>query len=433
VKRCMVFVAAFVVGLVANGQTPAAELADLKILYIGSERASDYIHFLKGKVAAIEAKSRADFQPKDADGFDVVLLDWPQGEETREMRKRKSPLGARDDWKTPTVLLGSAGLNLAVCWKLQGGSGCTCLDPLAYDLRQHEIFERPFRIDRSQMISIPTPADFRAEIQEKEIKVLPLVADIERSWPAGWCTHTRNIERYPDVELFCGGVNHQTPTSASVWRQGNLLHFGFELSPADMTKAGQALLLSAIVYISRFSEDRPIAMTPSVFAGPVAYPRQSLARYLRNLNYDVDLFRRLVVPEVWRELSKQPNRKAMAKWAEEHERFFHPDKTQRLAVDEDLMALGVPFDDPRFFDKAFGDLRAKDHAAATRALRLLQRYVPMGPTSAPADAWEKWWKENRAYAFASDDGDYRWYIDPLAKKRGVPASELRGPKRADQR
>jgi hypothetical protein len=36
------------------------------------------------------------------------------------------------------------------------------------------------------------------------------------------------------------------------------------------------------------------------------------------------------------------------------------------------------------------------------------------------------------FAFASDAGDYRWNTDPLAKKRGVPISEMRGPKRASQ-
>jgi hypothetical protein len=40
-------------------------------------------------------------------------------------------------------------------------------------------------------------------------------------------------------------------------------------------------------------------------------------------------------------------------------------------------------------------------------------------------------KTNEPYLFASDSGDYCWYIDPLAKKRGTPSSELRGPKRAD--
>ena len=179
-KTAPAIVATLLFGLMANGWTHAAELAELKVLYVGSERASDYATFLKGKVAMVESKSRESFQPKDAERFDVVLFDWPQGEATREMRKLKSPLGAREEWNKPTVLLGSAGLNLAVCWKLKGGSGCTCLDPLAYDLRQHEIFERPFPIDRSKMVSIPTPADFSDELKETEIRVLPLVADFQK-------------------------------------------------------------------------------------------------------------------------------------------------------------------------------------------------------------------------------------------------------------
>jgi hypothetical protein len=48
-----------------------------------------------------------------------------------------------------------------------------------------------------------------------------------------------------------------------------------------------------------------------------------------------------------------------------------------------------------------------------------------------ASEWEAWWKENQSFLFASDADDYRWYVDPLAKERGTPASELRGPKRRD--
>lgn len=419
-------------GLAANGQSRAAELSELKVLYVGSERSSDYVSFLKGKVARIEEESRESFKPGDEARFDVVLFDWPQSNATREMRKLKSPLGTRDAWNKPTVLLGSAGLNLAVCWKLKGGSGCTCLDPLAYDLREHEIFERPFKIDRGKMISIPTPPDFADELKEAEIKVLPLVADIhqKRGMP-GWCTHALDFARFPDVEFFCGGVNSQTPTSAGLWRQGNLLHFGFEQSPSEMNESGQHLLLNAIAYISRFTEDRPIAVTPSVFAGPVARSRATLGRWLHITSYPADFGKEVVSAEIWAEISRLPNREAKARWADEHSRFFHPDGEHRLAFDEDLVAWNVAFDQPEFFEKAIAGLGSDDPAAKTRAARLLKRYAPGGPEGDSAEAWAAWWKENRPYAFGSDAGDYRWYIDPLAKKRGVPSSELRGPRRAD--
>ena len=316
--------AALVFGMIATTTADAKDLRELKVLYVGSERTSDYVSFLSGKVAEIDVKSRADFKVADAAAFDVVLLDWPQGEETREMRKLRSPLGRRDEWGKPTVLLGSAGLNLAVAWKMKGGSGCTCMDPLAYDLREHRIFETPFKIDRGKMISISTPKDFQSEIKEKEIVVLPLVADRGRQWPAGWCTHARDFDLYPDVEFLCGGVNHQTPTSAGLWRQGNLLHFGFEQSPAEMNDLGRQLLLNAIAYISHFTEDRPIAITPSPFAGPVARGRSVLARWLRNPEYRMESCQAMLAPETWKVLSQRPDRESMAQWADENAPVLAP-------------------------------------------------------------------------------------------------------------
>jgi len=275
----------------------AKELSELKLLYVGKERSGEFVDFLKPKVARIETRDRSNFKPAEAAAFDVVLLDWPQSEETREMRKLTSPLGRREEWTRPTVLLGSAGLNLAVAWKMKGGSGCTCLAPLAYDLRVHEIFERPFAIDRSRMIPIPTPADFREEIEEPQIQVMPLVDDRGRYWKSGWCSYAFDFAANPDVEFFCGGVNHKTPTAAGLWRQGNFLHFGFEQSPAEMNEQGRLLLLNAIAYISRFTEDRPIAITPSVFAGPVARSRGTPARWLRNESM-VQAVRDLLAPEL---------------------------------------------------------------------------------------------------------------------------------------
>ena len=71
----------------------------------------------------------------------------------------------------------------------------------------------------------------------------------------------------PEIEVFCGGINSKTATAAALWRQGNLLHYGFDLSPDEMNEWGKAMLGSAIRYIARFTDDRPIMETPSPFAG----------------------------------------------------------------------------------------------------------------------------------------------------------------------
>jgi hypothetical protein len=388
------------------------------------------VNFLKPKVAKIETRARTGFAAKDAEPFDVVLLDWPQtGAGKGDFPPKASPLGPRPSWTKPTVLLGSAGLHQAIVWQMKGGIGCTCMDPLAYDLRQHEIFERPFKIDRSKMISIPTPEDFRAEIKDAEVKVLPLVDDHKRQWRPGWCTYSYDFATCPDVELFCGGVNHKTPTAAGLWRQGNFLHFGFDQSPEEMNEQGRVLLLNSIVYISRFSEDRPIAITASPFAGPITRPRGTPAKWLRNPEYKLDWVKDVIAPDLWTKVSSL-DREKMAEWFDQNKIFLHPNARQQFEIDEDLQAIKMGFDKPEFFEKTSADLRG-DEAAASRARRLLNRYASIGPKDGTPEQWQAWWKENQPYAFASDAGDYCWYIDPLAKSRGIPSNELRGPKRAD--
>ena len=49
-----------------------------------------------------------------------------------------------------------------------------------------------------------------------------------------------------------------------------------------MNETGQEILLNAIAYISHFNEDRPIAVTTSVFAGNVARSRAGIRHSLEN-------------------------------------------------------------------------------------------------------------------------------------------------------
>jgi hypothetical protein len=104
----------------------AAKLEQLKVLYLGEaggDRAHEFAKFLQTKVGLVKVVSRQAFQAPQAEDFDVVILDWPQSAKVRFERGMGSPLGTRADWNKPTVLLGSAGLNLAVAWDLRGGAG----------------------------------------------------------------------------------------------------------------------------------------------------------------------------------------------------------------------------------------------------------------------------------------------------------------------
>ena len=257
--------------------------------------------------------------------------------------------------------------------------------------------------------------------------MLPIVRDVDKRWRAGWCTYPDGFDQNPDVEVFCGGENEKMARAAACWRQGNLLHFGFEQSPAEMNENGQRLLLNSIAYISRFTEDRPIAVTPSGFSGEIAFPRAYLDRRIGKEGAVGDAVW-LLNAKLFDQLKARgpdDNRK----WYAEHRAFLHPGLDLKLEVDEDARALAAPIDRVEFFEKTITALRAGNDRE--RAARLLTRYAPVDiAKNDSAAAWEKWFAENRPYLFFSDQGDYRWYIDPLAKKRGIPSLELRGPRRA---
>ena len=257
--------------------------------------------------------------------------------------------------------------------------------------------------------------------------MLPLVRDVDRQWKNGWCTYSDGFDENPDIEIMCGGENEKTARAAAIWRQGNLLHFGFEQSPAEMNETGQRLLLNSIAYISRFTEDRPIARTPSVFVGSVAYPRTYLDRRLGRDGSVNEAEWMLSAPLLQKLKARSADE--IRKWHTEHRPYLHPGPDFKLEVDEDAKALAAPIDKVSFFEKAIEALRAGD-ANGARATRVLTRYAPVDSKNVTADEWQKWLTENRPYLFFSDQGDYKWYIDPLAKKRGVPSTELRGPKRA---
>lgn len=403
-----------------------------RVLYVG-QRAADFGPFLKSHFAKAEVIPRDQFKPSQAEDFDVVLLDWPQGNYLHGAWLDDAPLGKREDWHKPTVLLGSAGLNLAVAWKLKGGSGCTCLAPVAYNLRDHEIFKSPIPIDLNATTNIPTPETFAPELKTATIPVVPLVDGIRQyhsvinDYQRGWSTHYYEFADMPEVEVFCGGINEQTPRSAAFWRQGNLLHFGFEQSPAELNQTGRAMLVNAIVYISHFTEDRPIDLTPSIF-GPekIAISRDRAKNYFSRFPTAVtNIFSAAALATFnWHDV---PVAQA---WFESARPWLHPNPDNLLEIDAEAKALGVPFDAPEFLPKTIAALR--DEKTKAIAETLLARYVFQPPgTNAGADEWEKWWQDNSSYVFYSELGCYRWYIDPLARQRGIPTKDLRGPARED--
>ncbi|HZN39697.1 MAG TPA: hypothetical protein VFD82_12885 [Planctomycetota bacterium] len=272
---------------------------------------------------------------------------------------------------------------------------------------------------------MPVPEAWRDEFPGKEtVDLIPLV-DGSDSGNSGWCTYDWGFDA-PDVEVFCGGQNHKTVTAAAFWRQGFLVHFGFEESPAQLNDAGDAMLLAAIVYAARCKEDRPVTRMVSGFKTRKRFvlPREKGKAGLASEEGLQTWFDGHVVVEL-ADLAEDARRKRF----DEVLPFLVANGSSRFEVDAVLRAWGVGNRDPAFFarcEKALG--AGGDDAAKARAL--LERYAPDGPgAGALAEAWTKWIAEHRDYVFFSDVGGFRWVVDPLAKTRGVPTARLRGAAR----
>src|SRR5829696_889845 len=192
------------------------------------------------------------------------------------------------------------------------------------------------------MIRRDVPAGWKGRLEAESIEVLPLVKDISREYPPGWCTYVEGPSESPEVEVICGGVNDKSPTAAAIWRQGHLLHFGFDLSPAEMNEQGQALLVNAVEYIARFTEDRPIARTPSPFAGPTPEPRGRVDRILQHEELDpAEWLKHYVAPSMLAAADPK-DRAAYRTWYAGVRDYVHADGEGKLAIDEAARVFGVP-------------------------------------------------------------------------------------------
>jgi hypothetical protein len=296
-------------------------------------------------------------------------------------------------------------------------------------LRDHPLFQKPLPIDIKNTTTIDTPDAFKDEIKAAKIEVLSLARDPKAKLSPGWCTYTYEHSGAPELEVICGGVNSKTPRAGAVWRQGNLLHFGFDLAPADMNDTGRALLVNAVAYVAQFTDDRPILRTPCVFVQRKRIvDRDYLARRLREPKPDLSGLPYFFAKADFEKHLKDKSVAEVAAWYSKERDYLHAAEDGKLTVDTDARAFGVPPAGPEFLAKVSAAL-AGPHEADAR--RLLTRYVPhgAGETASAAD-WSAWVEKNRPYLFFSDTGGYRWYTDPLARSRGIPTVDLRGPARA---
>jgi hypothetical protein len=290
-------------------------------------------------------------------------------------------------------------------------------------LRQdHPLFHSPRKIDFSLSKDIPVPAAWTHEIKEKTVRVLPLAANGNVRYRDGWCTYTYEHEQVPELEILCGGVNAKTPRASGIWRQGSILHFGFEQSPAELNETGKSLLVNSIAYAARFADD-----VPNVRRSPQAriLGRNAIYRLIKNETRELETYLDWYFVGELREALRGKSRAELTIWFRENRGYLRADTHGKFILDEEARRFRIPPDHSGFIGLAI------ERLAASGVRDLLHRYAPSGPGhDATVSEWRTWYAENEPYLFFSDSGGFRWYVDQLAKKRHAPSISLRGVDRA---
>lgn len=284
-------------------------------------------------------------------------------------------------------------------------------------LRDTAILKGPRPIDRSKSETMSTPDGWRTYGAPTSDAFFSLVTHERDQRNVGYCAYDWNLTDSPECEILLGGYNAKMPDAAGIWRQGNVLSFAFDIEPSDLSDNGRNVLINSIAYIARFGDDRPITMRPEK---PIRL-RCIWERYPSKPTTVVGL-NSWFGPTALKEMDRDSESTMMAWWAA-HRSTLYPVNGWKFDFLTTADGKRIAYDQPAFFDRmlASGDTTT------------LSRFVAGGPgDDADVDAWRRWVASNRDYVFFSDVGGYRWYVDPLAKRRGVPTSKLRGEARASR-
>jgi hypothetical protein len=186
------------------------------------------------------------------------------------------------------------------------------------------------------------------------------------------------------VEGICGGVNSKTATAAAVWRQGHLLHFGFDLSPDEMSEAGRALL--------RVGADRATSKPePDKF------------------------YVEWYFPPALRKAGKVEDWAGFRHWYKRHRAYLRADPAEKgsLVLDEDAMQFGTAPASPEFMPAVVEALKGE---RAGMAATLLRRYVPDGPE------WRR--AADSGFPLAARDGGRTAPDLSPGRSRGIPPGRV---------
>lgn len=487
-KKILLILALAAVVMQVHGAAKAPEKQDLRVLYVGgtpevdnflgglpadqlaesvAARMQAFERFLNDYFTHVTVVNAKDYTQQMSDDYDVTVLDGIPNPITPRITDREKGIYLQagyftEDFDRPVLTIAEVGDRTGRRIGIKNDWYCLCLDADAHSWRpEHPIFHGPFDVTMT-VVDKPTPEDayhypyyYDGPLPDK----LPMwrvqtagFADTP-GFRIGMVARPWGYEDSPDAEYISSGVCQKTLDAVAIGRHGNFFHWGFAASPDYMTEEAKPVLANAIVYISQFAGQKPIARKYN--------DRMATREYLKELRYLLTreyYEERLKSDAEWAEQMAQEQKAAKEKQArgekltpqetqmlgftpsneqksfEEHlqrygkafydmfgtdipaygrffdenyDYFYGGEGTYELVVDEDVKSLGIPNYDQRLIDAAIGLLeRGVD---TDRMRRILARYTLVDfPT---AEGWREWYEANKERLFFTESGGWLFLVD----------------------
>lgn len=376
-----------------------------------------------------------------------------------------------EDFSEPMLFIGEMSVNLGANIGLKYDWYCLCLKDYALNMRmEHEIFKKPFPV---KITTAPKPLPFEASMVNYRVekpfpatipmwKVQTASYDQSTSMRPGLVCHSGGFEDSPDAEYISGGTSLKEGNALAIGRHGNFLHWGFAASPEYLTGEAKAVLANAIVYISKFRGQKPIARKfsdrikttydivgkrdgASVKANELtnryykevarqradSYKKihEKRARGEKLTAWDETLLKgetssRLPEPEELPSFLRTHQGELFSRFGtdlnayknyyDENMPYFYSDDKGKLSIDEDLRSLKIKKGDTRLLDVAIK--MWESGRDVEKAKRLLDRYTLA--TFTKPEEWRAWYNQNKTRFFFTESGGYKYLINTYENVEG---------------
>lgn len=284
--------------LLVVGLQAGIKKSNLKILYVGgspdintisekidsltvtqsvTRRMASFEKMLKQYFKQVMVIRAEDYRASLSDDYDVTIMDGRPREIEPEVRKTdaagriveyKRPGYLPYDFDRPMLMIAEMSSLLGSRIGLKTDWYCLCLDADAHHIRMdHPVFNGPFPMKMTIKMK-PTPEAardlpyFKGGFAPDSLPMWRVQKEGYSTKPGvrvGMVSRPGGFEDSPEAEVISGGVSAKTLDAVAIGRHGNFLHWGFAASPADMTEEAKTVFANAVVYISQFAGQTPIA------------------------------------------------------------------------------------------------------------------------------------------------------------------------------